>query len=148
MQQIRSSFVAVRNGLPLLALAVLLLSGCARIRKTRDCQALARVVNRRLDEIAEIDKRTDPNRYSEIAKRYELLSRELKNLSLREPDLVQQLPEYSATYNRAAGAARRAAGAVKGNNDHAMTQVAREFERVGQREKTLARKIDAECRGP
>lgn len=136
-----------RAALALLLSSCACLLGCGQIDHTRQCRTVARLVNGRLDQIEAMSK-SDPERknYGKVALAYDVLGRDVESLHISDAKLSAELPEVAKVFTRSAGAVRRTARAVDRHDVIMLDQAARELERLDQRHRALARKLDAICR--
>jgi hypothetical protein len=135
---------------PFVLAAALLLLGCHRIERIRQCQTLVRTVNAGISEIAELGraKKLDPGTYLKIEHHYTALAKELAPLEFQDESFAQDVADYANTFLQAAAQAKAVAAALKKNDEAALRRIEREFERLSQNEKHLARKLNAWCHKP
>jgi len=146
-----SSVDAVRSAtdrlLPPLLLACALLGGCERMRDVKRCRQLAERVNARLDaverEAARGDKDVD---YGKLSKEYSALAKGLADFDGGAPDLARTVEEFEVLSRNAARHAQLLDQALESDNAASATLAKRELERLARQEKSIAARIDDECR--
>jgi hypothetical protein len=133
-----------------LALAALsvLLGGCGKIERARQCRALVATVNPALGSIQELvaTNRFDAAFYEDVAARYEKLAAELEQMKFASDGVKILVDDYRTILN---GAARAVRGVAQARTQPETLPPAKlELERLVRREKILVLKIDAECHAP
>jgi hypothetical protein len=130
----------------LAALAVLFL-GCDRLRDVKRCRVLAREVNTSFDAI-EKEAARDPKAvsYDAIARQYETLGKNLAGFDGGTPELERAVGELGTLARNAARQATALHDAKKADNQATASVHTHELERLARHEKSLAARIDDECR--
>lgn len=129
---------------------VLAASGCGRMDRARDCQAIAQVVNPALDEI-ESTARTGPEtsaKYRAVSTRYAELARTLSRLEVRDARVRALLPQYTKLIERAARTAGRLADAQGTQQEPSVRAFAHELRMLADRHRQTSEQIDRVCLEP
>jgi hypothetical protein len=131
-----------------LAALCLLLGGCGKIERARQCRALVATVNPALVSIQELvaTNRLDTAFYEDVATRYEKLAADLEQMKFSSETVKNLVEDYRTILTGAARAVRGVAQAR--TNPETLPPAKLELERLVRREKILVLKIDAECHAP
>jgi len=130
----------------LAALAVLLF-GCDRLRDVKRCRVLAREVNASFDTIEKEAARSPKDvSYAAIARQYETLGKNLEHFDGGTPELGRAVGELGTLSRNAARQATALHEARKANNQATAGVHTHELERLARHEKSIAARIDDECR--
>lgn len=130
-----------------LALSAVVVVGCDRMRDVKRCRTLAQQVNASFDVIEKeaADGSVDAS-YAAIAKEYTTLAQGLDAFDGGTPELGRAVTDLRTL---AHNASRQAAGldeARKSDNKITASVYSRELERLARQEKSIAARIDDECR--
>jgi hypothetical protein len=131
-----------------LAVLCLLLGGCAKVERARQCRALVAHVNPALGSIQELvaTNRLDTAFYEDVATRYEKLAADLEHMKFSSDALKILVDDYRNILNGTARAVRGVAQAR--TSPETLPPAKLELERLVRREKVVVLKIDAECHAP
>ena len=131
-----------------LAALCLLLGGCSKIERARQCRALVATVNPALGSIQELvaTNRLDTPFYEDVAARYEKLAADLEQMKFSSDAVKTLVEDYRTILTGAARAVRGVAQAR--THPETLPPAKLELERLVRREKVLVLKIDAECHAP
>jgi hypothetical protein len=140
--------VSLRLTRPLLVvLAACALLGCERMRDVKRCRALAKDVNGALDAVeAERKLGEGPAVYARISKHYGTLSRTLEPFDGGTPELRRAVDDLAALARTAARQTAALGTALESKNPASATLATNELERLAKQQKSLAARIDDECR--
>lgn len=129
----------------------LLLSGCAKFQKNKECADLAGTVNAFIDET----RKAVPAEYTEAGKaaresralslRYRKLSTDLGALEVSSEELVPRLERYKKLAEEAALALDGAARALEEKDLELARRHRLEFDRAAKSEAPLVREINQVC---
>ncbi len=126
---------------------VLLALGCDRMRDVKRCRVLARTVNASFDVIEKEAARGPKDMsYQAIGKEYEAIVKNLEGFDGGTPELGRAVNELAAVSRNAARHAKALDDARKGNNEQVASVLTHELERQAKQEKSIAGRIDEECR--
>lgn len=126
---------------------VLLALGCDRMRDVKRCRVLARTVNASFDAIEkEAARGPKDTSYQAIGKEYEALAKNLEGFDGGTPELGRAVNELAAISRNAARHAQALDDARKGNNPQVAIALTHDLERQAKQEKSVAGRIDEECR--
>lgn len=134
-----------------LGLSLVLLCGCGRFRKAKECAALAKTVSSWLEQqpkpnAANADSKTLAAEARATALRYEALDHSLAALDVKSPDLVSHLTRYRKLATDSAHALQEVAGALDNGQAETARRKRVEFDAIGQEEENVVAKINADCR--
>jgi hypothetical protein len=119
-------------------------TGCGKVREISDCRGLAQEVNLALDEIEALAKKPSPDREAQLAKRYGELAKRLEPRSQGTTPLALTLREYVAVLRATETALKNHVEGAKAPGTRP-TDIKRELDRLGKREKAAVTRIDVEC---
>ncbi len=136
--------------LTLLSLAVLVM-GCGRFRKAKECGAVAKTVsswlaNQPAPSSASSDSKTLAVQSRATARRYEELDRALAALDVRSPDLSSRLTRYRKLATDSARALEDVAQALDTDQAEAARKKRVEFDGISREEVQLVAEINDHCR--
>ena len=127
--------------LPVLLVALTVLSGCGRYRRTKQCRALIAQVNPALDDVLTITHgNVEPasvGSYVAAAGRYERLAKQLGPMEFASEEMAQYVAEYVGILNSAARDLKNLAAALEANNAAEADKINRDLERVSGRERSV-----------
>jgi hypothetical protein len=130
-----------------LVLGCAFLAGCERLRDVKRCRELADRVNTKLDavdrEVARGNKDMD---YGKISKEYAALAKSIAGFDGGTPELVHAVSELEVLARNASRHAHLVDQMLEGDNPSAASVSKRELERLARQEKSIAARIDDECR--
>jgi len=117
------------------------------MRDVKRCRELAERVNTKLDavdrEAARGEKDMD---YGKISKEYAALAKGIDGFDGGTPELVRAVEEFEVLARNASRHAHLAEQAQKSDNAASAGLAKRELERIARQEKSVAARIDDECR--
>ena len=124
------------------------LFGCERLRDVKRCRLLAREVNASLDTISDVaaDAGRTPAAYDKVAHQYDGIAAGLDGFDGGTPELVKAVGDYAALARTTARQAAALSLAIATDNQSSASLATHELERLARHEKTLAARIDEECR--
>lgn len=124
-----------------------LLVGCERMRDVKRCRELAERVNTKLDEVDREVARGDKDMdYGRISKEYAALAKGIDGFDGGTPELGRAVEEFGVLARNASRSAHMAEQALESDNAASAAVAKRELERLARQEKSLAARIDDECR--
>lgn len=135
----------------LLAFAV---TGCAKMKRTKECNAFIGKVNTALKEIEKHTNTTGQDDAKAIAEMkklgdlYEALANDVGGLEITTDDLKSHAGEYQAMATKAASTARQVAQAIETKNAKQADQAKEEFDKIVKQEDELVGKINTLCQAP
>lgn len=134
----------------LLALALLAfgLSGCDRIARVRECRALVRRINVRVDEIKALSKKGTPADYRAASAIYTVLAKEVRANVASTPGVQAQRDEYSATLDSISPAVAAYATVLESGDERRIAETRRNLERLRRVEQSVAKRMETQCDGP
>ena len=137
-------------GPPLLALAFLAfgLAGCDRIARVKECRALVRRINVRIDEIQAASKKGTPADYRAASAVYTALAKEVRSAGASNPSVQAQRDEYAATLDSIAPAVAAYATVLESGDAHKIAESRRTLERLRRTEQSVAKRMENQCDGP
>jgi hypothetical protein len=140
----------MRTPLLLLGPLLVLVAGCARIDRARECQRLNRMVNTALDGIERQQGQgtAGAEAYDSVARRYDSLARDLGRFKTPYQPLAQAVTEYQALAQSAGQSTSKAANAMRTGNAVGLTEARAELSNQRQSQQTLNRQIEQACRAP
>jgi hypothetical protein len=129
----------------------MMLGGCAKLRKARECKALVTTINRAAVRLRE-DRPTQNADLAavvkdarDLARGYQSLADQLRALNVRSPELEPAARDYAEMAGRAATATREIATALERMDAPAAERHRTLFTRVSKVEDQLVDRIDAVC---
>jgi hypothetical protein len=139
--------IVSRGALLGLVVAAVIVIGCDRMREVKRCRTLAREVNASFDVIEKeaADGSMDAS-YAAIAKEYTALAQGLDGFDGGTPELGRAVTDLRSLAHNASRQATGLAEARKTDNKITANIYSRELERLARQEKSIAARIDDECR--
>ncbi len=143
-----------RSLLVLVLCAAFAATGCAKMKKTKECNAFIGKVNTALKEIEKHTNTTGQDDAKAIAEMrklgelYEALAKDVGALELTTDDLKSHATEYQTMANKAASTARQVAQAIETKNAQQADQAKEEFDKIVKQEDELVGKINTLCQAP
>lgn len=132
---------------PRLLLGCALLCGCERMRDVKRCRELAAQVNTKLDAVEREAARGNKDMdYGKISKEYAALAKGLDAFDAGAPELVRAVEEFEVLSRNAARHAQLLDQALESDNAASASIAKRELERLARQEKSIAARIEDECR--
>ncbi|MEZ4219575.1 MAG: hypothetical protein R3B13_01520 [Polyangiaceae bacterium] len=137
--------------LPLLCLS---LTGCGKIKKTKECAAFIDKVNASLKVIEQhtnTSGKDDAKAVADMKKLgelYETLANDVGGIEITTGDLKTHVDEYKGMATKAAGAARQVAEAIETKNPDKAATAQKEFDAIVKQEDELVNKINTFCQAP
>lgn len=122
--------------------------GCTHFERTRECHALAALINPELDAIDRLRKSRprDVNALSEISTRYAALARKVSELSVNDDELAPVLTEYGGSLLRAAIHTRALAEGLRSNDTVLVNKERGELQRLSRKERVQMSQLAVHCR--
>jgi hypothetical protein len=137
----------VRRESAVAAILVCGLFGCDRLRDVKSCRELASRVNGTLDAVElELAANRSSATYTKIAGKYRDLARKLEGFEGVSPELEKGVAELATLSRSTARQAVALAGALEAKNPTSEALATRELEHLAKQERTLAQRINDECR--
>ena len=133
------------------ALSLALLPGCARFRKAKECDLLAKTVSGWLaKQPTPTGATTEPKKLAAetraTAARYEELDRELAALDVKSRELGRQVARYREIAVQSARALQDVAKALEGDNTELARKRRVEFDETVKAEAAVVAEINSVCR--
>lgn len=117
------------------------------MREVKRCRELAERVNTKLDEVAREAARGEKDMdYGRISNEYAALAKGIEGFDGGTPELARAVEEFGVLARNASRHAHLAEQALESNNAASAGVAKRELERLARQEKSLAARIDDECR--
>jgi hypothetical protein len=138
----------LRPSLLVLAFLAFGLGGCDRIARVRECRALVRRINVRVDEIQAASKKGTPTDYRAASAIYTLLAKEVRAANYSTPTAQAQKDEYAATLDSIAPTVAVYATALESGDERRITETRRNLERLRRVEQSVAKRMENQCDGP
>jgi hypothetical protein len=138
----------------LIPIAALTLSGCGKIKKTKECAAFIDKVNASLKVIEQHTNtagKDDAKAVADMKKLgelYETLSSDVGGIEITTVDLKTHVTEYQGMATKAAAAARQVADAIETKNPEKADKAQKEFDTIVKQEDELVGKINTYCQAP
>jgi hypothetical protein len=125
--------------------------GCAKFRKARECDVLARAVSgwlarQPVPNLAQAEPKQLVLETRATAKRYHDLDRELGALEISSPDLVHRTARYRELARKSAEALDDVAGALERGDTELARRRRVEFDATSRAEGPLVAEINSACR--
>ncbi len=139
---------------PMLLLTALLVSGCSKITRTKECGAFIDKVNAALKVIEQHTNTTGKDDARAVAdmkklgELYETLAKDVSALEITTPDLKTHAVEYQGMATKAAAAARQVAEAIEKKDQPKADTARAEFDKIVKQEDELVGKINGLCQAP
>lgn len=126
-------------------------SGCAKFRKAKECDVLARAVSGWLarqpaPNLAQAEPKQLVIETRDTAKRYHELDRALGALEISSPDLVHRVERYREIARKSAQALDDVARALEGGDTELARRRRVEFDATSRAEAPLVAEINSACR--
>jgi hypothetical protein len=134
------------RSLALFAFAGATLLGCDRIQRVRECRAIVRPMNARIDAIHAQAKNGKPGDYRAAAASYGLLAGEVRLAVYSSPAGQALKEEYAATLETIAPLVDTYATALESGDAQRIDEARRGLERVRRTEQSVAKRLDAHCK--
>lgn len=136
-----------------IALCPLLLTGCGRYSRTKQCRALIAQVNPALDDVLTITHGGEASdagvggsgSYVAAAGRYERLAKSLGPMEFATEDMAKLVADYASVLNSTALSLRTLAAGLDTNNVVESERANRELDRDSNRERQLVAQMSAWC---
>jgi hypothetical protein len=124
--------------------------GCAKVRRVRECNVLARGVNL---EIAAIQAETAPPKrtpaaFASIAARYERMAGEVGRRRFADATLTEATKDYRELLERAGRACRQIASALPRSDTRGLESAVQDLDKVTRKEVVAVTRINAACHAP
>lgn len=130
------------------SLAFLLVCGCDRMNRVRECKHLSGLVNPRLGQIESLTKKGSAADYRAAATTYGALAKEVR-LAAQGPGSGKALAgEYAGLLESVAPAVSAYANAVDTQDAHALDEARRSLDRLNKHERGVVARLDAYCHAP
>jgi hypothetical protein len=137
----------VRRESAAFAILVCGLCGCDCLRDVKRCRELASQVNTTFDAVEhELAGSRSSESYTKIAGKYRELARKLEDFEGVTPELEKDVSELSTLSRSTARQSLALAGALEAKNPTSEALATRELEHLAKQERTLAQRINEECR--
>jgi hypothetical protein len=144
----------IRHGLgapgrTLLAIAFVASSvACSHFERTRQCHAVADLINPELDAIERLGKSRprDALALADISQRYARLSRRLTELGIQDEELAAVITEYVGSLTRAAIHTRALADALRSGDLEVASKQRKELQRLSRKEQIQMSQLAGRCR--
>ncbi|HEY6558073.1 MAG TPA: hypothetical protein VI072_12400 [Polyangiaceae bacterium] len=122
--------------------------GCTHFERTRECHALAALINPELDAIERLGKSRshDASALSDISVRYATLARKVGELSVEDDELGPVLTEYRGSLLRAAIHTRALAEGLRSNDTVLVSKERGELQRLSRKERVQMSQLAGHCR--
>jgi hypothetical protein len=131
-----------------LLLPLLLVCGCDRMNRVRECKQMSGLVNPRLGQIESLAQKGKAADYRAAATTYAALAKELR-LGAQGPGTGKALAsEYAGVLDSVAPAVSAYANALDTQDAHALDEARRSLDRLSKHERGLVARIDAYCLSP
>jgi hypothetical protein len=122
--------------------------GCTHFERTRECHALAALINPELDAIENLRKLRpqDESALSDISVRYATLARKVSELRVTDDELGPVLIEYRGSLLRAAIHTRALAEGLRSNDRAVVNKQRSELQRLSRKERVQMSQLASHCR--
>lgn len=134
--------------------AALLVTGCGKFKKTKECNAFIEKVNTAIKEIEQnsASKGGDDAQVISSMKKlgdlYEQLAKDVGALELTTPELKTHATTYKEMCTKAASTARQVATAIETKNPEQADSAQKEFDKIVKQEDDLVNQINGFCQAP
>ncbi|MFO0569913.1 MAG: hypothetical protein U0263_29980 [Polyangiaceae bacterium] len=134
--------------------AALLLTGCGKFKKTKECNAFIDKVNASIKEIEQHSASKggdDAQVISEMKKLgdlYDQLAKDVGALEVSTPELKTHATKYQQMCTKAASTARQVATAIETKNPEQADSAQKEFDKIVKQEDDLVNQINTFCQAP
>lgn len=134
--------------------AALLLTGCGKFKKTKECNAFIDKVNASIKEIEQHSASKggdDAQVISEMKKLgdlYDQLAKDVGALEVSTPELKTHATNYQQMCTKAASTARQVATAIETKNPEQADSAQKEFDKIVKQEDDLVNQINTFCQAP
>lgn len=134
--------------------AALLLPGCGKLKKTKECNAFIEKVNTAIKEIEQnsASKGGDDAQVISAMKKlgdlYDALAKDVGALDLSTPELKAHATNYKEMCTKAASTARQVATAIETKNPEQADTAQKEFDKIVKQEDDLVNQINTFCQAP
>ncbi len=138
----------------LLIALVFVLTGCGKIKKTKECNAFIDKVNTALKEIEQHTNtagQDDAKAVAEMKKLgelYDQLAKDVGSQEITTTELKAHATEYQSMASKAAATARQVAQAIETQNSDQAESAQKEFDKIVKQEDELVNKINTFCQAP
>jgi hypothetical protein len=128
----------------------LLLAGCSKVDRVRECNRLARGTNPRLSRVVaeEAPRKRSAAAFETVAAQYELVADEVGRRRFVEPNLAEATRDYRDLMERAGRASRQIARALPVNDTKAIETARDDLDKIVRREAVTVARINASCAAP
>jgi hypothetical protein len=122
--------------------------GCTHFERTRQCHALAALINPELDAIENLRKfrSQDESALSDISVRYAKLARKVSELPVTDDELGPVLIDYRGSLLRAAIHTRALAEGLRSNDRGVVNKERGELQRLSRKERIQMSQLAGHCR--
>jgi hypothetical protein len=128
--------------------AILVLSGCERMARVRDCKRLSALVNPQMGEVEALAKKGKPADYRGAARIYGRLGKDLRRSATPSPTGKVLVEEYATVLDAVAPAVSAYAVALESQDAQQLEEARRDIDRLAKRQQGMVARIDAYCRAP
>ena len=134
--------------------AALMLTGCGKFKKTKECNAFIEKVNTSIKEIEQnsASKGGDDAQVISAMKKlgdlYDQLAKDVGALDVSTPELKAHATNYREMCTKAASTARQVATAIETKNPEQADTAQKEFDRIVKQEDDLVNQINTFCQAP
>ncbi|MCC6668863.1 MAG: hypothetical protein IT375_34275 [Polyangiaceae bacterium] len=134
--------------------AALVLPGCGKFKKTKECNAFIDKVNTAIKEIEQHSgsKGSDDAQVIASMKKlgdlYDQLAKDVTALEVTTPELKSHAANYKEMCTKAASTARQVATAIETKNPEQAETAQKEFDKIVKQEDDLVNQINTFCQAP
>ncbi len=130
-----------------LALLAALATGCERFERTRQCRALAELVNPELEAIEKVQQsgKHDAKTFEDISNRYRQLSERMKAFEAKESLVSTIVTQYVELLKETATVTRSLSDALREKDVIRARHEELELERIARQQRVLSSQLGGAC---